>query len=124
MRDLIIPTSQLQNLYRGVEQLVARQAHNLKVAGSSPAPATNFSVVYYVYVIKCDAGRHYIGLTENIDKRLAQHNNGISKWTSRYKNWRLIYQEEFATLSEARKRENFIKRQKGGKGFFKIIEKS
>ena len=27
--------------YRGVEQLVARQAHNLEVACSSPAPATN-----------------------------------------------------------------------------------
>ena len=28
------------NLNRGVEQLVARRAHNPKVAGSSPAPAT------------------------------------------------------------------------------------
>ena len=28
-------------LYRGVEQLVARWAHNPKVVGSSPAPATN-----------------------------------------------------------------------------------
>ncbi len=27
-------------LYRGVEQLVARRAHNPKVAGSSPVPAT------------------------------------------------------------------------------------
>ena len=27
--------------YRGVEQLVARQAHNLEVACSSPAPATS-----------------------------------------------------------------------------------
>ena len=27
--------------YRGVEQLVARQAHNLEVACSSPASATN-----------------------------------------------------------------------------------
>ena len=27
--------------HRGVEQLVARQAHNLEVACSSPAPATN-----------------------------------------------------------------------------------
>ncbi len=26
--------------FRGVEQLAARQAHNLKVAGSSPAPVT------------------------------------------------------------------------------------
>ena len=27
-------------LHRGVEQLVARRAHNPKVAGSSPVPAT------------------------------------------------------------------------------------
>ncbi len=30
----------LKILYRGVEQLVARRAHNPKVVGSSPAPAT------------------------------------------------------------------------------------
>ena len=32
-------------LYRGVEQLVARQAHNLKVGGSSPPPTTGRSTV-------------------------------------------------------------------------------
>ncbi len=31
--------------YRGVEQLVARRAHNPKVVGSSPAPATKKEVV-------------------------------------------------------------------------------
>ena len=30
----------MQTIYRGVEQLAARWAHNPKVAGSSPAPAT------------------------------------------------------------------------------------
>ena len=30
-----------KEIYRGVEQLVARQAHNLEVACSSPASATN-----------------------------------------------------------------------------------
>ena len=29
-----------QKINRGVEQLVARRAHNPKVVGSSPAPAT------------------------------------------------------------------------------------
>ena len=29
------------NKYRGVEQMVARRAHNPKVIGSSPIPATN-----------------------------------------------------------------------------------
>ena len=31
----------IKMVYRGVEQLVARRAHNPKVVGSSPAPATN-----------------------------------------------------------------------------------
>lgn len=30
--------------YRGVEQLAARESHKLKVAGSSPAPATIFAL--------------------------------------------------------------------------------
>jgi hypothetical protein len=30
----------VKKIYRGMEQLVARRAHNPKVAGSSPAPAT------------------------------------------------------------------------------------
>jgi hypothetical protein len=33
-------TVPLQSQHRGMEQLVARWAHNPKVAGSSPAPAT------------------------------------------------------------------------------------
>ena len=33
-------SSQEQNKYRGVEQLVARRAHNPEVIGSNPFPAT------------------------------------------------------------------------------------
>ena len=36
----LIYSSIFANLNRGVEQLVARWAHNPKVAGSSPVPAT------------------------------------------------------------------------------------
>ena len=35
-----IQNDEWKKLYRGVEQLVARRAHNPKVAGSSPVPAT------------------------------------------------------------------------------------
>ena len=35
-----IPVSGTKILYRGVEQLEARRAHNPEVAGSNPAPAT------------------------------------------------------------------------------------
>ena len=36
------PVTGTKNKYRGVEQLVARRAHNPKVVGSNPAPATNW----------------------------------------------------------------------------------
>ena len=36
-------SSQEQNEYRGVEQLVARRAHNPEVIGSNPFPATTLS---------------------------------------------------------------------------------
>ena len=37
--DIIVKRS--RNEYRGVEQVVARRAHNPKVVGSSPISATN-----------------------------------------------------------------------------------
>ena len=37
---IIVKRSETATIYRGVEQLVARRAHNPKVAGSSPASAT------------------------------------------------------------------------------------
>ena len=37
-----------RHYYRGVEQLVARWAHNPKVVGSSPTPATNGLVVKWL----------------------------------------------------------------------------
>ena len=40
----VVPNNQ-KKIYRGVEQLVARRAHNPKVVGSSPAPATTELVV-------------------------------------------------------------------------------
>ena len=41
--DIIIKRSETAAIYRGVEQLVARRAHNPEVAGSSPVPATKKS---------------------------------------------------------------------------------
>ena len=84
----------------------------------------NTNKPYEVYVIKSECGRFYIGLSENAENRLKQHNEGKSKWTSRYKNWKIIYKKVFNSLSEARKWENYLKRQKGGNGLKRIIKES
>lgn len=75
---------------------------------------------YFVYVLWSPLGRRfYTGISENIDHRLRQHNDGLSKWTSRYRPWTLVYSQRFADYTAARKFENQLKRQKGGIGFFK-----
>ena len=47
----LIYCSTFANLNRGVEQLVARWAHNPKVAGSSPVPATKTIKRLYFYKV-------------------------------------------------------------------------
>jgi hypothetical protein len=36
---------------------------------------------YNVYILRNPAGKLYIGMTEHLQKRLADHNSGISTWT-------------------------------------------
>ncbi len=81
--------------------------------------------MYYIYIIKCIEGRYYIGSTENVECRIQQHNSKQFKsWTSRYKQWELIYSEQLSTRKEALTREKQIKSFKGGRAFLKLISSS
>ncbi|MDQ8053844.1 MAG: GIY-YIG nuclease family protein [Pedobacter sp.] len=66
--------------------------------------------VYILYSSKLD--RYYVGHTDNLDKRLEQHNTGFSKYTSKANDWILKYSEEFPTRELAHKRELVIKAKK------------
>jgi putative endonuclease len=76
--------------------------------------------IYKVYVIQNNSGKYYIGLSEYIVVRLAQHNNGEAKGTSKYRPWEHVWSSSEMTLSDARKLENKLKRAKGGNGFYQI----
>jgi putative endonuclease len=78
--------------------------------------------VYRVYILNNPLGKRYIGLTENVQLRLEQHNNGQSKWTKGKGPWSLFWSSGPMTLSESRKLENSLKRQKGGVGLHKILQ--
>jgi len=78
--------------------------------------------MYHVYVIKSDkANRYYIGSTGNLESRVRKHNSGSTRSTKPFRPWVLVYQEEFETSSEARKRENQIKKYKGGEAFKSML---
>ncbi len=78
--------------------------------------------MYYVYVLKSlkDNG-YYIGSTKDLDRRLKEHNAGMTKPLKHRRPLILVYFEEFKSRSEARKREALLKRFKGGKAFKKLI---
>ncbi|OHA70938.1 MAG: hypothetical protein A3H01_00955 [Candidatus Wildermuthbacteria bacterium RIFCSPLOWO2_12_FULL_40_9] len=67
--------------------------------------------MFYVYILECADGSFYVGCTNNLEKRLKQHNN--SKWGAHYTKIRrpviLRYTEKFKTLKEVRQRETKIK---------------
>ena len=77
-------------------------------------------MMYRVYLLQNPDGRHYIGLSDELQRRLSQHNDGVSHWTRHRGPWTLIWHSDFMTLSEARKLENLLKRQKGGDGLYRL----
>ena len=67
---------------------------------------------YFVYIVKCKGGSLYTGITNNLAKRLDQHNGilkGGARYTRSHRPVALAYVEAFTTKEEAAKREYEIK---------------
>ena len=68
-------------------------------------------MLYFVYILKCADESLYVGCTNNLDRRIKQHN--YSKWGAHYTKLRrpvkLLYSEQFIILKTARQRESEIK---------------
>jgi len=66
--------------------------------------------LFYTYIIYSESlQRHYVGSTEDVEKRLQQHNAKKSKSTRGGVPWKLIHTETFLTRAEAMARERKIK---------------
>ena len=72
---------------------------------------------HFVYILECADKSLYVGCTNNIKRRVAQHNN--SKSGAHYTKLRrpvvLKYSETFSTLTDARRREAELKTWKRDK---------
>ena len=64
--------------------------------------------MWYVYVLK-GKSKIYVGLTDNLKRRVAQHKRGQTHSTSRMGDLKPIYYEAFITEKDARKQEKFYK---------------
>lgn len=64
----------------------------------------------YTYIVKCADGSLYTGWTNNLEKRIQDHNSGKgAKYTKSRRPVVLVYYEIFSTKKEAMKREYSIK---------------
>ncbi len=67
---------------------------------------------YLMYIIQSLKNqKYYTGSTGNITQRLSEHNRGQNISTRNRGPWKLVYTETFATVIEAKKREQFIKKK-------------
>jgi len=69
---------------------------------------------YYVYVlISLKDNNFYIGSTNNLKRRLQQHNNGENVSTAIRRPFILIYFEGHLSKTDAQRREKYFKTTKG-----------
>ena len=79
--------------------------------------------MYVMYILQSiTSGRYYIGHTDEVTRRLTEHNAGMSKYTRRDRPWKLVYKEDYLTRSGAMRRELEIKSKKSRKYIEKLIE--
>ena len=63
-----------------------------------------------VYAIKSLIRNYiYVGMTNDLTRRLVEHDNGENKSTKAYKPFILIYSETFPDRASAREKEKFLK---------------
>jgi putative endonuclease len=69
--------------------------------------------MYYVYVLKSKRfEKVYVGYSEDLRRRLDEHNSGKVKSTKAFRPWILVYYESYLSKKDARKREINLKEHK------------
>jgi putative endonuclease len=69
--------------------------------------------MYYLYILRCSDNSLYCGQTNNLERRINEHNfdkNKSAKYLRGKKPVKLVYSEKYSTLQEAMKREIEVKK--------------
>ncbi len=77
--------------------------------------------MYLVYILFSDTlSKYYVGSTQDLERRIQEHNRGKSLYTRKGIPWALVYQLKFITRSEAINEEIKIKKR-GISRYFKDL---
>ena len=72
--------------------------------------------MWYVYILKCVDQTLYTGITNDLDRRVGEHNSSKfgAKYTKARRPVKLVYSRRFKNRSNAQREEHRIKRLKRG----------
>lgn len=71
---------------------------------------------YYLYIARCRDSSLYIGVSNDLSKRIKRHNEGYgAKWVQQHGEACVVYTESFDNYLEAHRRELQIKKWSGVK---------
>lgn len=71
-------------------------------------------LIVYILLSEKDPKKYYVGLTENLERRLAEHNSAGSGYSRRYAPWRIETYTKFSNDEQAIAFEKYLK---SGSGF-------
>jgi len=71
--------------------------------------------MHFVYLLKSaiSPARKYVGITDDLQRRLLEHNDGRSIHTNKFKPWKLMTYIAFDNLSKAQTFERYLKSHSG-----------
>jgi putative endonuclease len=103
--------------------MVEQRSFKALVLGSSPSQPT--FVMPWVYILRGKSGRHYIGSTDDLSRRLAEHQRGSNHTTRRLGgDVKLVASRQLSTMAKARALELQLKRKKNPQVAMFILQSS
>lgn len=70
--------------------------------------------MYYVYILKSEKDEsRYVGVTEDLKRRLSEHNNGGSRYSSTKRPYKIIWCSMFTNKTKAHQFEKYLKSSSG-----------
>ena len=94
----------------------------MALALRAKGPGARAQMKWYLYILKSEKDKkRYIGSTNNLKRRISEHNSGKVPSTKGRRPFVLIYKEEFTAEIDARLREKFFKTHKGFNTLKKIL---
>jgi putative endonuclease len=81
----------------------------------SASPDDDSAGDHYTYIVECGDGTYYTGYTTDVERRVAEHNDGTAaKYTRGRRPVELVHVEAYDSQSDAMQREYAIKQLRRG----------